>query len=371
MLVCFPFCLKDQDLALKTATWISTLNIKNHRFLLIHDYRCNPQQIKSILNPISILSVKDHWDKWPESANQMWCETARYVEHKFNEPWLWLEPDAILLKPDALDILTDAYEKTDRPFMGGFVPRYLDSPDHMSGIAIYPGEIIKHAGMMLMSAGEPCPFDLIAAGDVLKYAMTTDLIQHKWSPPSNPQPPFKSLEDIQNRVTSECVLYHSDKSGSLIDILSGGVESRHAMATVDRPLENATPPSESSASPAQMASRHGNDKTETTGLTNNDQCEAVLPKPTSQPISKLEKLRANAAKAREAKFLKRLNKDQAKKRKIYEKNINKIFEGVKPYKISDLNGQKEHIEALSKLFTSPLAKGRIIKSLKQAPVVKS
>jgi hypothetical protein len=105
--------------------------------------------------------------------------------------------------------------------MGAFVPKYQDSPDHMSGVAVYPGEVINYAGLMLMSVGQPVPFDLIAAPQVAGQAHFTDLIQHRWSPPFNVNPPFTSVEDMKSRMTSECVLYHSDKTGSIIDVLGG------------------------------------------------------------------------------------------------------------------------------------------------------
>lgn len=229
MLIIFSYCHKDLEQALKLTGWIKELGAgKNHSLLPIRDSRAEEipgfDQIFGKVYPEII--VTDDYNSWPDAPNEMFCKAARHIQFNQKEPWLFLEPDAILLQPDGFDKIEAEYKRVKRPFMGAFVPKFHDSPDHMSGIAVYPGELVNYAGPMLLSTGTGIAFDLIAADTVLAQANLTDLIQR------HPQPiTFTSREQMRNEITSECVLYHPDKTGSLIDLLRGVEHSEKTEAS--------------------------------------------------------------------------------------------------------------------------------------------
>lgn len=222
MIVCIPYFSGDREQAIRLIGWLKELgSCENHDLLLVRDQRCQPITDLSTFGKVhtELVIKDDHWNKWPESANHVFCTLARYLE--YNHPqykyWLYLEPDCVPLTSDFLDQIETQYKKLPKPFMGAFVPRFGDSPDHCSGIAVYPNPIVTVAGLILMSDGESVPFDLYAAGMILPQTQFTTLIQHRWDRP--PKPPVTSMEDIYKVVTKECVLFHGDKGGSWIEVL--------------------------------------------------------------------------------------------------------------------------------------------------------
>ena len=255
MLVVFPFCPKDYQQAVKNARWIASLkhNI-NHRFLLVHDVRCDATEIgKYFGNPlVEGLKVADPYNRWPHSANTMFCTAARHIQTLPNKCWLWLEPDAILLGDYALDKLENEYNRVNAVFMGARTNAWKNCPAHLSGVAIYPNPLVQYAGAVLLSEGEATPFDIIDAERVITQSHLTDMIQNvarkaertgdTWVPVQEARS-FSSKEDFYSVATKECVLFHADKTGSLIDIFGGaGVKERGADVERSSTGDQETPP---------------------------------------------------------------------------------------------------------------------------------
>lgn len=234
MLVVLPYFSGDQPMALKLSKWIAELGgCRNHAALIAHDYRTNPQvdaEIKDILSEafksVEVLKVTgDVWSSWPRSPNHMFSTTARYIEYAIKTPWLWLEVDTMPLCKDWLDTLDTEYKRGGKPFMGAFVPAVHGSVDHLSGVAVYPGELANYAGEYYFS--EETPFDLVGARQAVPQSHFTDLIQHKWGREwKGPNVPtvaintdFADYDAFRKVVTSEAVLFHGDKNLSLVEIL--------------------------------------------------------------------------------------------------------------------------------------------------------
>lgn len=345
MLISFSFCGKDQEQALKNAVYLAGLkNVRKHKFFIGHDSRINPKPIREALEKTyeiaGVAAIKDPYDSWPQSANVMFAQTAREIEYGLpNEKYyLWLEPDAIIVKENGLDLLQEEYLRAKKYFMGGLVPKYVDgkggiSPEHLTGCAIYPNPLVQYAGVMLLSAADIVPFDLSDTQNVINQAHFTDKIQHRWSPPSNPNPPFTSVEDMKSRMTSECVLYHSDKSGSLIDILS---ESRE----VAKPKTDG----ETSASSAER------DPTDFVGSNPTSPQTSPVSYGNKQPRKRVGK--------------KNLTGRHGEEKPQPEVRGSRPEDSPKPASLNSL------LESVSQHFTSPLAKGRIFKQLKAFPIIR-
>src|SRR5262249_16191757 len=124
----------------------------------------------------------------------------------------------VMIKPQAFDAIEDEYKKVGKAFMGAFVPRFGDSPDHLSGVAVYPPDVVT-LGVKLLCVGEQIPFDLADAERTLSQAHFSDLIQHRWGR-NNPVPAITERKEIYKYVTKECVLFHADKSGTWNQVLN-------------------------------------------------------------------------------------------------------------------------------------------------------
>ena len=257
MLVVFPFCPKDYQQAVKNARWIASLKHNNpHHFLLLHDARTDPIEVQSILGARHIIGthrVTDVHNRWPHSANTMFSQAARTIQGMPDiKYWLWLEPDAILLGDYALDKLETEYTRVNAVFMGARTNAWKNCPAHLSGVAIYPNPLVQYAGAVLLSEGESTPFDIIDAERVITQSHLTDMIQNvarkaertgdTWVPVQEARS-FSSREDFYSVATKECVLFHADKTGSLIDIFGGaGVKERGADVERSSTGDQETPP---------------------------------------------------------------------------------------------------------------------------------
>lgn len=236
MIVCFPYSLIDQDLALTLAGWIRELGQnKDHTCLIIRDKRCNPgkdEQIRKELEQtfvqIETITAPAEIDGWPQGPNHLFQTAARHIQFDQQSPWIWLEADCVVLNPDWIDRLMNEYNEKRKPFLGDFV-HVPNVPDHMSGIAVYPGIVVNYAGNTLIT--QAVAWDVAGADQILPNMATTKLIQHKWK-----HPPLENQSQVDNllgQLGEDCVLFHADKSGSLIRLL----RERRAAAALPLPIK--------------------------------------------------------------------------------------------------------------------------------------
>lgn len=221
MIVALAYCPQDQVQAAKLLGWMQELGpYPSHELLLFRERKSTPiQDAGKGFGKFTEQVFDDPYRKWPISTTNAFATAARYVEHTCKEQqFLWLEPDVVPMRKGWLDELEAEYKRTPKkPFLGAMVPGIGGTPDHMSGVAIWPGEMTKYAGLALM-LDEDAPFDITACEIIYPQAHFTDKIQHIWDRPA------KNLtgEERMTQITSECVLFHGDKSGALIDYLRAG-----------------------------------------------------------------------------------------------------------------------------------------------------
>ncbi len=157
---------------------------------------------------------------WPRGPNKAWQATARYMATD-TIPWLWLEADAIPLKPDWLTTLDTTYAACGKPFMGAIVPRM----GHCNGVAIYPS-----------NAALRCPKAMGATSQAWDYVMREEMIHHChdasglifhfWGvvkgrphPYEGAPPHFETAADITRWIPPSAVLVHRCKDHSLTKLL--------------------------------------------------------------------------------------------------------------------------------------------------------
>jgi hypothetical protein len=150
-----------------------------------------------------------------------WQHAARYM-HAIYRNWLWLEPDAIPLKPDWLTILQTIYDYSHQPFVGPMV----EGAHHMNGTpTIYPAntpELLPRTMSHTMNA-----FDVEAADEM--RGKTKD-IGHiavaywgvkdgRLNPLEGESPYFPPGSPLLAQIPKTAVVLHRDKTGSIIDRL--------------------------------------------------------------------------------------------------------------------------------------------------------
>lgn len=230
MLVVISFYKGDLEQARSLAGRMAELGpYPGHKLLTLRDTsadenpfngpdRCGFDAVREIV-------ITDTYQKWPESPNQAFRTAAVAIEYSTKpEPWLLIEPDVVPILKGWLDAIADAYNRSEKPFFGAFVPGFVGTdeqgqpvhvPDHMSGVAVYPGDVKTQAGAATIAM--EIPWDVEGATQIVPKMQATNLIQHNWRPP-----PFDSLDAVRSELKPETVLYHKDKSGKMAMFLSGG-----------------------------------------------------------------------------------------------------------------------------------------------------
>lgn len=224
MLTALSFCHKDHELALKQAKWINRLGgASSHPCCVVFNHMAKEysepiiKELKEAFLMMDVLIVSDNVEqKWPFAPNHMFQRFNKdYIQNR-EEPYLWMEPDAIPLTKEWLNTIELEFKACRKPFMGDYVNVVVDGkqvPEHMSGVAVYR-QIDFNAPSYITASN--IAWDVVAARDILPKFHATKLIQHEWRPET-----FKDKAAL-SRIRKGAVIYHQNKDGSLIDILSDG-----------------------------------------------------------------------------------------------------------------------------------------------------
>lgn len=222
MLIILPYFPGDSEAASRLGDWIGELGgCKGHELLLVADHRSPDltDKFKAHFDKITLTWVNDDaWNKWPDSANNMFRKGAKYVEFLRTDVkyFLWLEPDVVPLVKGWADKLESEFKegvKLGKRFMGDRV-QVENVPLHMSGIGVYPSPLSSFSGPAYLA--QDVAWDCYAANEILPKAHFTKLIVHNWK-----HPKFETLDEVNNLLTRhpEMVLFHASKDGSLIELL--------------------------------------------------------------------------------------------------------------------------------------------------------
>lgn len=173
----------------------------------------------------TIISTEKANVGWPTAANAQWTRAARWAKEN-GRAWLWLEADAIPLKKSWLQEIDAAYIMAGSKYLGHvyscqqpYMPAQI-----MSGIACYPPSAIDEIAPLPLT---PRAWDIDAAPIMVANGLHTDLVRHLWGQQNLP-PVFVEAKDANSPINAftldwlppECVLFHRDKTHSLIRILT-------------------------------------------------------------------------------------------------------------------------------------------------------
>lgn len=237
MLVVTAFHQGDVADALRMYAWVKKLSnqLKSHDCLLVADPETPyPQTLElkriasQIFNEVRLITLPESKKGWPGASEYMFQQTAEYINKKWPREFLWLESDSVPIKPSWLDEIEAFYKQHSKPYMGHIYEAEAwqpHLPKHMmSGIAVYPHDA---ALMLSFPPGAIQPWDINNAEYITRNGTNTPLILHRWGMPNLP-PTFvsnKHAASPKNAFTldfikAETCLYHRNKDGSLIELLS-------------------------------------------------------------------------------------------------------------------------------------------------------
>jgi hypothetical protein len=118
------------------------------------------------------------------------------------------------LKSGWVEAIAKEYQdEPQKPFLGDFVNVEGVIP-HCSGVCVNPGIVIDHAPAAVMAFD--MAWDCYASDQIVPRMKQTQLIRHSWK-----HPPFNNQSEVDNLIgqLGDAVLFHADKSGTLIDLL--------------------------------------------------------------------------------------------------------------------------------------------------------
>lgn len=242
MIVAVQMCPKDALLAVKNLEWQKELD--DHvpfTCLYCHDEKTSADLVRKgyeIAKSLYAEVVNFEYPSpvatgWPFAPNYVWQSVVRFVDYfrkkLKNEPWLFLEPDAIPVSQGWSAKLDKQYRANRRPFMGYVVP----GMGHFNGVAIYPANTSDYCERTLFSTN--VAWDVALAAEmkqrgVWDRAVTHDnfLFTHVWAigPDNMPtndsackQATFTCPEDVWRWVNLDGAIFHRNKDGTLIDWL--------------------------------------------------------------------------------------------------------------------------------------------------------
>lgn len=236
LLVAIPYCSKDSQSAGRLLEWIHELDSEKYPACLLAADAAVPQEEKVRIHNLAksafvnvdtmIVSAPTVKDNYHVAAAFMFNSVARQVQEVYKWNFLWLEPDAIPLKPGWLDSLTNAYNNQPKRFMGALIE--TNQPNvpkiHLAGVAIYPN--CAHSDLSKFCDGTKGAFDMQMAEYVVPRGTNTPLLFHRFGQLNDP-PTFKAVKEPTDgpnvgtlaSIPAEAVLMHRNKDQSLIPLL--------------------------------------------------------------------------------------------------------------------------------------------------------
>jgi len=227
--VVLPVCNYDADLMSRLLDWIATMgNTNTHEALVSYDNTTTRGTITRIISKASACFSAVHQThysvpkgtQFPQTA--AWQHAARTMAG-MNRPWLWLEADCVPLKPNWLQALQDEYDRCGKPFCGPIV----HGPGHCNGTAIYPANTPQLLPRTLSHTNNA--WDVECRDEMGPNCFDSALWELAWGVTNGRLDPVSGTENpsfprgspLLAQIKRNAVIFHRDKTGSLIERLRG------------------------------------------------------------------------------------------------------------------------------------------------------
>jgi hypothetical protein len=228
--VVLPFCMLDVLQLIKNLGWMKTLGTaKTHDCLLSFDRTTNGSAVRQVVtlakevfcNAQQTSYNVPHGTRFPQTA--AWQHAARVMQ-KMDRAWLWLEADAIPLKKQWLSVLQTIYDNCRMPFAGPMV----QGAGHLNGTpSIFPAntpDLLPRTMSHTVNAFDVEYKDEMAGKvkdighiAVARWGIKNGLLNELEGEAPNFPP---GSNHLINQIPKTAVVFHRDKSGSLIDRLT-------------------------------------------------------------------------------------------------------------------------------------------------------
>lgn len=209
--------------------WIRSLGgCKEHLALLVADADVDYDIVlkarvlaSESFTGVWVIATENPVQGWIPGSCALFKLAAKWA-YDHQQPWLWLEPDAIPLIPHWLDKIEDSYRQGEKPFMGTFITHQqqgLPSP-YMEGVAVYPANAIELMG----DTWGDRSWTFACAKSVVPKALDTPLIHHIWgikdiAPTFAVKPVAHTRVFCLDQIRKQAVIFHRCKDGSLTRLL--------------------------------------------------------------------------------------------------------------------------------------------------------
>lgn len=227
MLATFSVHRGDSRLLIDLLNWIEVLGPqRDHIALLVADAATpfndvlEAQSIAERIFKECVVVTNDvSVSGWIDGPKSLFLTAAQWAQNN-GMPFLVLETDSIPLKPGWLDAIDKEYQACGKKFMGHVYPSGNPQlpPLVMSGIGVYEANSYARLGEMVRAGAN---WDMAMTAGVIDDAHDSKLIRHLWGEANNP-PVFGDVnipgtaQFCLKQIEPECVLWHRDKTHSLI-----------------------------------------------------------------------------------------------------------------------------------------------------------
>lgn len=145
-----------------------------------------------------------------ERMNDLFLFVAERMAADYRAPWLWLEPDCVPVRDDWMAKLADCYYDQPKRYVGPHLK--IKEATFLSKVSMYPVGAIHD---LKKACAESVPFWVAGSGVTLSKSTKTRIVQHGIFVP----------ESGLAQIRPETVLYHSDKTQILIELVRSAREA--------------------------------------------------------------------------------------------------------------------------------------------------
>lgn len=232
MLVAMAVHAGDCNRLLNNLVWIKQLGgCPDHDAVIVADAGMEARSVFALkdqaslsFKSVEIITTEESVQGWIAGANALFLTAAHFAQTK-NQSWLWMEPDAVPLKPNWIDTLELHYRAKVAHYMGALVkcedPRLPKI--HLPGVSVYPSSAYYEL-VATVRGNTDKAFDISTAHISVPQTTESDLFQALWGEMNNP-PTFAEKRihgtgtfDLEF-LNPKAVLFHRSKNGTLIELL--------------------------------------------------------------------------------------------------------------------------------------------------------
>ena len=229
MMIAISVCTKDAEQAVRLSEWIDIMGVvrESTPFLLMVESTIKGETKDKIITNFKksfpsavVIEIEDADNRgWPESANTAFRLAIEWRSSNLPDtPMLWLEADCAPLKPDWLELII-AEHKSKGGFLGEIVS-HAGKP-YLAGVAVYPANALELAPELAQflddnrNKVEDGAWDRRTNLGDRPYVHQSHTIQHVYATSCD-----WSRRSHLSRIRKSAALYHRDKTGALIELLS-------------------------------------------------------------------------------------------------------------------------------------------------------